>query len=147
MLDLGDPGARIVQALEQIDRPLMGGLVGEHPGEGLVQVAHEEGDRPAAVGVGAQRLRQGHDVRRLEVETGAGHLDDLGESAHPGISQLLCRSAHFLATDCATCHNRDEAMERRYLHIDRHALQLDYRASESATIGAVDGRSPIFHQR
>ncbi len=90
MLDPGDPGAGLVQALEQVDRPLMGGLGGEHPGKRLVHVAHDEGDRPAAVGVGAQGLRQADDVRRLEGETGARHLDDLGEPAHLGIGQLFC---------------------------------------------------------
>ena len=105
------------------------------------------GDRPTTVGVGAHRLRQAHDVRRLEGEAGARHLDDLGEPAHPRLGQLLRRAAHFIATDGAPGHDRDQAMQRRYLHVDRHACPLHYRASNSATIGAVDVRLPIFHRR
>jgi len=72
LLNPSDPGARLMQAMEDIDRPFVCGCGGELASEGAAIDGDDKGERFAIVWVTAQGLRELNDVCGSEVEVCAG---------------------------------------------------------------------------
>ncbi len=122
LLNVGDPGAGVLQFEENIDRPLICGKSGKSAGKLTTPLGDDERDRAAIVGIAAQDLGQLHHVLWSQVEVRAGDLDDLGESADPGIGKPLSRAADFISGKLSPSDDRHQPMERGSLHINRHLL-------------------------
>ena len=70
-----DPGTRLVQAMEYVDRPFVRSGRGELASEGTPVGGDDKGDRSAVIGVTAQCLREVRNVCGSEVEVCAGNFD------------------------------------------------------------------------
>jgi hypothetical protein len=112
LLSLGDPRARLVQAMEYVDRSFVRGGRGELASEGTPVGGDDKGDRSAVVGVTTQCLREVRNVCGSEVEVCAGDFHYFGEAANAGFGKLLRRTARLVGSKRATSNNRHQPVER-----------------------------------
>ncbi|GEP61222.1 hypothetical protein RSO01_83880 [Reyranella soli] len=95
-----------MQAMEDVDRPFVGGGGGELPGKSTPVGGDDKGNRPALVRVTTQGLRELRNIGGSEVEMSARYLDDFCEPANAGFSKLLRRASHLVGSKRTAGNNR-----------------------------------------
>ena len=91
LLNPSDPGACLMEAMEDINWPFVCGGGGELASEGDWRRRQRRSVRDAAQG-----LCELSDVCRSQVEVCAGDLDDFGETANAAFGEPLRRAAHLV---------------------------------------------------